>query len=613
MDEITHHNFQLHLPGLLKVLAEHLYVNKTVAIRELIQNAFDSCVRRTLEAPDPTFQPRIDIAVDPMHRTLTISDNGCGLTAEEIGTYLATIGRSYTRELRDRLTLVSPNDASTLVGQFGFGFLSAFLIASEVTITTRSSRPGNDALRWHATGDEDYTLTAGDRPMAGTTITLQVKPSAAFLLQPHLLRVTVQKYADFLPIPIYSEGSSFRANMMAPPWTAVDSYAASMEYVKRSFETTEPLCLIPLHEEKLDLGHDILTVPLSGFLFVPLISMASVREYGDTRVYIRHMYICDNERDLLPPWARFVRGMIDCPILQPTASREGVHQDEAFEAVQQALERQLTMGLQRVAREEPTTWRTLVQSHASLIMGWAVRDTAFFDQVADLVALRTSRGPLTLPDYLHLTSGTLYYVTTALGSLQEQTLAEGYDVPVIDASWFAVTPFLEKYAAQQPGTALVRLDGDATRLLRPAPEEPFARLLAVYRQRGVRVRVAAFKPTEAPALMLYPRHAPLVQETRQALRAGEAPSGIAGLMSAYINDLDLTDEDIKGTLYLNVSCPLIQQVAAEESESEAMMIILTIIHQVARLFAGRTLVPADVASAYHEMGIALARLFPTEQ
>src|SRR6266571_7833225 len=119
--------FNLHLPGLLKVLAEHLYSSKKVGVRELIQNCHDSCVRRRIEGDEPDYEPRIDLSIDPDKRTLTISDNGYGLTADEITNYLATIGRGYTRELRERLSLCSAAEATELIGQFGLGFLSAFL------------------------------------------------------------------------------------------------------------------------------------------------------------------------------------------------------------------------------------------------------------------------------------------------------------------------------------------------------------------------------------------------------------------------------------------------------------------------------------------------------
>src|SRR5438046_5992062 len=134
--------FNLHLPGLLKVLAEHLYTSKKVGIRELIQNAHDSCTRRKIEAGEPYYRPRIDVALDIPRRVVTIADNGNGLTEDEIGTYLATIGRGYTRELRERLAFDSPEEAAALIGQFGLGFLSAFLLAGEVTLLTRSIQGG---------------------------------------------------------------------------------------------------------------------------------------------------------------------------------------------------------------------------------------------------------------------------------------------------------------------------------------------------------------------------------------------------------------------------------------------------------------------------------------
>src|SRR5207302_5228341 len=185
--------------------------------------------------------------------------------------------------------------------------------------------------------------------------------------------------------------------------------------------------------------------------------------------------------DLLPPWARFVRGVIECPLLQPTASREGIHQDENFESVQQALEEQLGEGLRRLARADPLTWKRVVRGHSDVIIGWAVSDNEFFDRVQDIVTFRTTRGPLSLPDYLEASGGRLYFVTRELGSLQEQLLAEGRDVPAIDASWFAVTPFLEKYASRHAEVSLVQLDGEADQLLRPVTAEPFKRLLDWYR------------------------------------------------------------------------------------------------------------------------------------
>ena len=611
MDGNTRQQFQIHLPGLLKVLAENLYSTKKVAIRELLQNAHDSCVRRSVEGAERGYKPYATVAINRDKRTISIQDNGSGLTADDVTTYLSTIGRSYTRELGEKLSILSPEEASQLLGQFGLGFLSAFLIGSEVTLTTRSMQPGSPALRWHSTGDIHYDLAPAPddvQPDVGTTVTLLVKPGASFMLNRETLIETIQQYADFLPLPIFVEGESVPINVQTQPWNALDPQIATREFIQRHFHTDDPLAIIQLHDQEVDLGHDTLTIPLNGFLFVPANSAVSIREYGDVSVYIRRMFICAGQRDLLPPWARFVRGVIDCPYLQPTASREELHQDDTFTAVQQALERQLVEGLRSIAHDQPDTWKMIVRGHSDLITAWAVRDNEFFVQVADIAMFRTSRGMMSLPDYLNITNGTLYYVTRELGSLQEQLLGEGRGAPVIEAMWIAITPFLQKYAATKPSVKLIQLDGESNQLLRPVSESGFEPLLEFFRKGGIKARMVSFKPETVPALILYPKDAEFIVDTRHALDAGELPGPFAGLVGDYMQKLtERQTNDLSGTLYLNAACPTLSKLAASTNPMSREA-ALALIYQVARLFAGRMLTPADVTAAFGEAMSALETL-----
>ena len=606
MDE-EKRQFQIYLPGLLKVLAESLYSTKKVAVRELIQNAHDSCVRRSVEDKGHTFRPRVDITTDQARRTLIIEDNGSGLTAEDVVNYLSTIGRSYTRELGENLSILSPEEANKLIGQFGLGFLSAFLIASDITLTTKSYKEGSPTLQWHSNGDIHYALTPVEGDRIGTRVELEIKPTASFVFSEGVLIETVQQYADFLNIPIHVNGSRFPVNTLTPPWEALDPDAATQDYIARAFSMTAPLAVIQLHDLEVDLGHDTMSIPMQGFLFVPPSSIASIREYGDLNVYIKRMFICGQQRDLLPPWARFVRGVIDCPYLQPTASREEIQQDETFMFVQQALESQLTAGLKQIAEQDPVTWKKIVIGHADVITGWAVQDNAFFAQVADIVTFRTSRGQLSSSEYLRLTDDTIYYTARELGSLQEQLLGEGHGVPVIDASWFSVVPFLRKYADYKKGTRLVQLDGESNQLLRPAPDEPFAALLDACRQQDIRARVATFKPEEIPAIIMYPKDAEFLAETRSALDSGELQGPLAGLISDYMSKMSSDGESLDGTLYLNAGCSLTQQIAKTEN-AEARGAALTLIYQMARLFSGRMLDSAKVAQLFRESSGAIEKL-----
>jgi molecular chaperone HtpG len=598
MDEGAQQQFQIYLPGLLKVLAENLYSSKKVALRELLQNAHDSCIRRAVEGDDPAYHPRIDISIDPSRRVLTIRDNGSGLTADEVTQYLSTIGRSFTRELGEKLSILSPDEAAKLIGQFGLGFLSAFLVAAEVTFTTRSLKEGSPALRWYSTGDVHYDLSPAVREEVGSTVELLIKSGASFLLNLEILIEAIRQYADFLPIPIYVGNEPQPVNLMAPPWEAAHPQMAIAEYIARVFKSADPLCILPLVDHVIDLGHDTLVIPFKGFLFVPSSSTVSVREYGDVSVYIRRMFICDRQRDLLPPWARFVRGVIDCPYLQPTASREEIQRDDNFIYVQQALESQLAAGLKQIAQSDPNTWKKIVRGHSDLITGWAVQDNEFFEQVADLVVFRTSRGLLNLPDYLQLTEQTIYYVTRELGSLQEQLLGEGQGVPVVEAVWFAVTPFLKKYAQVRQGIRLVQLDGESNQFFRPVSEVPFLPLLAYYRERGVKAHAAAISPEDVPALMIYPKDAEFLMEARNALDTGAMADPLAGFVGEYMKKIASANDDITGTLYLNAACSLIRRLSDNPPPDDTRNAVLELIYQVARLFGGRMLTPADAAKAF---------------
>ncbi|MCI0398353.1 MAG: ATP-binding protein [Chloroflexi bacterium] len=603
----TSQRFNLHLPGLLEVLAGSLYSTPKVGIRELIQNAHDSCVRRQIEGESRFYRPAITITSDEQRGVLTIRDNGHGLTADEIEEYLATIGRSYTAQLKSDLAIFSPDEAAELIGQFGFGFLSAFLLADEVTLVTRSLHAGpGEALRWHSSGGEYYQVEPATRHDVGTTVELRVKPSAAFVFDEELLVETIQLYADLLAVPIFVNDDPAPANLMTPPWNDPQPAQAIVNYIRRAFQESQPLCIVQLHDQEIDLGGDSLVVPLKGFLFVPPSSVASVREYGDLKVFIRRMFICERERKLLPRWARFVRGAIDCPYLQPTASRESIHEDDIFAAVRRALESQLGAALQRIADQEPETWRRIVWGHTDVITGWAVRDDAFFERVANIVTFRTSAGPMTLPEYLAQTGHTLYFLTRHIGALQEQLLAEGHDAPVIDAHWFAVKPFLEKYAAWHEGIGLVQMDGQVKHLLRPVAPAPFSRLLVYYQEQGIAAEVVAFKPADVPALMVYPSEVELIMETRQALDKDELPGELAGLVTDYLDSYaDAEEVELQGRLYLNASCALIQQLAKAPPDQPVLEATLGLIYQVARLFSGRALTAADAALAFRQAVSAL--------
>ncbi len=610
MTEKRVHRFNLHLPGLLEVLAGSLYSTSKVGLRELIQNAHDSCVRRQIEFMEQGYKPRIQVNINKNMNQLTITDNGYGLSEDDINSYLSTIGRSQTKEIKNELEVLSPEDASRLIGQFGFGFLSAFLLASSVDLITCCAKPGSIGLHWSSSGSEEYSIEPIEKKDIGTSVTLTLKPEAQFVLNEKALVDITRKYADFLSVPIYVNDDMTPVNIMVPPWDEPNCEDAVNNYLQRFPDLQgNPLHIICLTNESINLGHDSIEIPLRGFIYIPQRSIASIHEYGDLSVYIRRMFICDNHSTLMPPWARFMRGVVECPILQPTASRENVHENEYFFAVQQALLSQIKRSLIRLVIEDPIKWQGIVQSHSDVIMGWAIRDNDFFSLVADFVHFQTSRGYLTLPEYLKISPGRLYYASHFLGSIQEQLLGEGYDVPVINAYWFAVHPFLLKYISRHPTIELLEIGKNLTDMFRPVSEEPFSRLLAFYRERGIHTKVVSFKPYDVPALIIYPDNAEFIADARKSVDQQEVPASIAGFIENYLRGQESSDDETGGTLYINASCGFVRQIVDRPPDAiEHVEEALVLLHQIARLFGGRMLTPQDVKSSYNTITGILTQL-----
>ncbi len=202
------HQIQFNLPGLLRMLGENIYAEPDVAIREMIQNAHDSCIIRGTE--DRSYQnPQIHVSFDKAKQTIVIADNGTGMTEEGLHKNLATIGESFTRIQREQLRKKDAHEAALLIGQFGIGLLSAFSISRQVEIITRSS-DAEGGFRWVCAGDIHYSVEASAKPEPGTRVILHLHESKIALLDEERLHQAVKKYADFLSIPIYLNGNQIQ-------------------------------------------------------------------------------------------------------------------------------------------------------------------------------------------------------------------------------------------------------------------------------------------------------------------------------------------------------------------------------------------------------------------
>lgn len=580
------HKFELNLTGLLRLLADHIYSTDEVGIRELIQNSHDAIQRRKIEENSPSPHPRIDIVTDSLHGTLTISDNGAGLTADEIRRYLATIGASGTAELRS--DLIGQQGEKQFVGCFGIGFLSGFTLASKIELTTRSYR-GEEAFRFECDGDEDYELSRHEAMDVGTSVKLHMKPEAEYLLEGHRLLSCIRKYADFLSVPIHVDGSEVAVNRMSAPWEHADPEKAISRYIDQSLGN-DSIVAFRLRDWCVDLGHDQLTLPLNGFLWVPRTHVGITSQPG-LRVYVRRMLIVERERAMLPKHS-LVNGVVDCPALQPTASREAIVRDDTYDLVCRAIEEQIAMEFRRLAEREPELWKEIALHHTETLLAWANQDDDFFTRVMNDIPLPTSRGRMTLDQYLSLSDGRLHCLShdASATSIQSRVLSEAnLGMPAINLSSSLVERFVEKYVRKNRSVELVRLDDVSPQFLHPVDSRGYETLMERVRLHGLDVEVSAYQPLELPAVLVSSIQTQSARDAMEACRSDGLPAVVAEVLESYVDEMVERNGSLEGTLMLNANAPLIQELSRVDQWNERADAVLSLVCEQAKVISGMRL------------------------
>jgi molecular chaperone HtpG len=543
------HDTSVALDGLLQVLGEHLYSTPKVALRELVQNAHDSVTRRGLESPDP-FEPRIEVRGDDNAGTITITDTGAGLTVTEIHEFLATIGAGYTRELR------AATAEDSLIGQFGLGFLSAFVVAQEVSVATTSFRSPGERWQYVSRGGLTYTVEQCPAGDIGTTVTLVLKDQFRTLLDEEVLADTLRRYCTLLRHPIFLSGADTAINATPPPWrapgaTTDDRAAAEMAFADRFDPTFGPLCTLPV---KASGNSDVV-----GLLWVQDGGTYGSSDNRAMSVFVRGMLLDDDASDLLPRWAGFVGGVVESTALTPTASREDLQRNPAYDAAQAAISEALIDGLARIARTRPEVWRRVMRRHSEAMLGAALVDDRLFEVIAPVVQIPTTAGDVP-PEALVRDSKV--YVSLEVTPGFEEMIFRAISTPVARGVRYGVLPFLRRwclslgYSLVEVGTA----DGDRAMFRSTDLDEEAARWLQrSLADNGEEVVPARFLPEELPLVRVVDRDV----ELRDRLYADDTDARISSTALALAR---LYADRVAGApaarVYVNLDNPAVAAVVA---------------------------------------------------
>ena len=391
------HGFQAEVRELLKLMIHSLYSHREIFLRELISNASDACDRLrfaaiadgALLADDPELGIRID--ADPTAGTLTVTDNGIGMTREQAIADLGTIARSGTAEFFRTL----PKDeqqASQLIGQFGVGFYSAFIVAERVEVRSRKAgAPPEAGVRWESSADGQFSVESLTLPKRGTAVTLHLKADAREFADPQRLRGLIRRYSDHIgfPVRMRKEGEASLeyevVNQARALWTLPRTQISDEEY--RQFyqylthDNTDPLAWTHNKVEGKREYTSLLYLPARAPF--DLWQREAVR---GLKLYVRRVFIMDDAEQFLPLYLRFAKGVVDSSDLPLNISREILQQDPEVEAIRGGLTRRVLDLLARLAKDEPEKYATFWREFGTVLKEGIVQDHA--NQNAILPLLR---------------------------------------------------------------------------------------------------------------------------------------------------------------------------------------------------------------------------------
>jgi molecular chaperone HtpG len=364
-------SFQAEVKQLLNLMIHSLYSNKEIFLRELISNASDAADKLRFEAiensalyeNDPNL--RIRVSYDKAARTISIDDNGIGMSRDETVAHLGTIARSGTKEFFGKLSGDQQKDAA-LIGQFGVGFYSGFIVADRITVETRrAGLAASDGVRWESTGEGDFSVDTIERAQRGTTITLHLRADEDELLSTYKLKSIIHKYSDHVALPILMKKEEWDAeksemvtkdedetvNQASALWTRAKSDITDEQYTQFYQHLSHD------HQDPLTWTHNRVEgrSEYTQLLYVPShapFDMWNRDHRGGLKLYVKRVFIMDDAEQLLPAYLRFVKGVVDSSDLPLNVSREILQESRDVKAIREGVTKRALSMLEELANSE---------------------------------------------------------------------------------------------------------------------------------------------------------------------------------------------------------------------------------------------------------------------
>ena len=574
-------NISIHTENIFPIIKKFLYSDHEIFLRELVSNAVDATQKLQSLARQGEFKGelgelKVRVTVDKEARKITVSDHGLGMTAEEIKKYINQIAFSGATEFVEKYKETDAQAKDQIIGQFGLGFYSAFMVAREVEIWSKSYQEGAPTAHWTCDGSTEFTLeeTEGEHAKAerGTDVVLHVAEDSDEFLEEARLKAILNKYCKFLPIPIEFEGEVI--NQTAPIWTKQPAELTDEDYVTFYQE------LYPFSEPPLFWIHLNVDYPfhLTGILYFPKIKDELQLQRNKIQLYSRQVFITDEVKDVVPEFLMLLHGVIDSPDIPLNVSRSFLQADAAVRKINTYITKKVADKLAEMFRKDRANFEQKWPDIGLFVKYGMLSDDKFYEKAKDFALVQDTAGKyFTLSEYQeHVQANqqdkngqTVMLYTTdpdAQHGYVQAALDRGYDVLKLDA---VLDPhFIGLLEQKLEKTTFKRVDADTVGKLIEQEEttesvlsdEDKTKLQEVYKQainnEQMHVQVEALAPQEAPVIITLPEFMRRMKDM-QRTGGGGGMAMFGSLPDSY-------------TVSVNANHPLAQRVLQANGDGEKL-------------------------------------------
>ena len=591
--------------NLFPIIKKWLYSDKDIFLRELISNGCDAIkklerLQAIGEIPEITDTPRIEVWTDKDAKTLTFMDNGIGMTEEEVEKYITQVAFSGAVEFVEKYKDKTEGDAG-IIGHFGLGFYSAFMVSSSVEIDTLSYQEGAKPVHWVSSGESTYEISDGTRSQRGTTITLHLADGEEEFLEDNRIYEILHKYCSFMPYEIYlnpkdetyttkdDEGNDkteiihpHPVNNTHPLWLKAPKDCTDEEY-KTFYRETFMDYQDPLFWIHLNVDYPF---NLKGILYFPRQSNKLEVMPGQVKLFSNQVFVAENIKEVIPEFLLLLKGAIDCPDMPLNVSRSFLQNDGEVAKIAAHITKKVSDKLHQIFKNDRAAYEGYWDDISAFIKFGCIKDEKFYDRIKDILLLKTIDGEYkTLEEYPKGENGKVFYVTDE--DRQSQYIKMFRDNKLTAAVLtHAIDPhFISLLEYKDHDLHFNRIDADIDDALKgeaPAEEDKTAnenlisQCKTILGKEKLTVKVEKLKTPETPAVILLSEYARRIQDMNRLY--GES----------------FSDLEPETTLVLNSENPLVKKLPSLPEEQAQM-----VCHQIYDLaMLGHKSLTADELSAF---------------